>query len=79
MMPAEKIIHQHLKTALNLALDRAVKRLDCPAAERADNHRAEEHRNIGADNDAHRGNRADHRTAVAAGEFAAGITDEQRQ
>ena len=74
-----KIVHQHLETALDLALNGLVKLLDCPTAERADNHRAQEHRNISTNDDAHRGNRTDHRATIPASELAAGITDEQRQ
>ena len=74
-----EVVHQHFKAAFDLAVHPAVKVLDSPAAQRAGDHRAEEHRHVGANDDAHGGDGADDAAAIAAHQPPAGITDQQRQ
>ena len=74
-----EVIHQHLKTGFNLTVYPDVEFFNCPAAQRAGDHGAEEHRHIRADDNAHGGNRADYAAALAANQLTAGITDQQRQ
>ncbi|MOA59120.1 hypothetical protein D3C78_1836640 [compost metagenome] len=53
--------------------------LDRPAAQRAGNHRTEEHRHVCTDNHAHGGDGTDHAAAIAPHQAATGETDQQRQ
>ena len=74
-----EVIHQHLKTGLDLTVYPAVEMLDSPAAQRTCDHRTEEHRHISTDDHAHGGNRAHYAAAFAANQLTTGITDQQRQ
>ncbi len=74
-----EVVHQHFKAGFDFAVDRGVEFLDAEAAERACDHRAQEHRDVRADDNAHGGNRAHHAATLAANQLTAGITDKQRQ
>jgi hypothetical protein len=56
-----------------------IPQLEQVGSQRADDHRAEEHRHVGADNDADGADRADDGTALAVHQPAAGVADQQRQ
>ena len=79
MMPAREVVDQHLEAGLDLVLDQPVEQLEDVRGQRADDHRAEEHRHVGADDDAHRGDRADDGAALAVHQPAAGVADQDRQ
>ena len=74
-----EVIHQHLKTGLDLTVYPHVEFFNSPAAQWTGDHGAEEHRHIRADDNAHGGNRADYAATLAANQLTAGITDQQRQ
>ena len=74
-----EVIHQHLKTGFDLTVYPAVEVLNAPAAQRTCNHRAEEHRHVCADDNAHGGNGTDYAATFAAYQLTTGITDQQRQ
>ena len=79
MMPSGEVVDQHLEAGLDPALDELVEQLEQVGGQRADDHGAEEHRHVGADDDAHGGHRADDRAALAVHQPAAGVADEDRQ
>ena len=74
-----EVVDQHLEAGPDPLLDEPVEQLEEVGGERADDHRAEEHRDVGADDDAHRGDRADDGAALAVDQPAAGVADEDRQ
>ena len=78
-MPAEKLSTSISKPGLTLPSIGSSNCLMHAAGERADDHGAEEHRHVRADDDAHRGDRADDAAALAVDQPAAGVADQQRQ
>ena len=74
-----EVVHQHLKTGFDLTIYPAVEMLNAPAAQRACNHRTEEHRHICADDNAHGGDSTDHAATFTTYQLTTGITDQQRQ
>ena len=74
-----EVVDQHLEAGLDPVLEELVEQLEQVRGERADDHRAEEHRHVGADDDAHGGDGADHGAALAVDQPAAGVADQDRQ
>ena len=79
MMPAEKLSTSISKPGLTLPSISLSNSLRMYAVSGPDDHRAEEHRHVGADDDADRRHRTDHGTALAVDQPAAGVADEDRQ
>ncbi len=76
---SREVTHQHLEPGLDLAFPEPVELLDQPRAERAANHRAEDHRGAERpDDDTHREDGADDGSAKAVDHAAALGRDEQR-
>jgi hypothetical protein len=70
-----EVVDEHLEPRPRLSLDEPVEELQEVCRERTDDHRTEgEHRYVGADDQAHGRDGADHRAALAVHESAAGIT-----
>ena len=74
-----EVVHQHLEPGPDSAGDELVELLEQPGGGRADDHRAQEHRDVRADDHAHRGDGTDHRAALAMDHSAAGVADEYRE
>ena len=74
-----EVVDQHLEAGPDLAVPERVDLLHRPAAERAHDHGAHEHRDLGAGDDAHGRDRADHATAGVVEHLAAGVADQDRQ
>jgi len=73
-----EVVHEHFKAARNAVADRIIEFLDDPAAQRSHNHRAEEHRNLRARDDARRCNRCYDAATMSIDRRAAAVGDEQR-
>ena len=74
-----EVVDQHLEAWTDLAVDEPVELLNRPAAERPHQHGAEEHRNVGANDDASRDDGTHNGAALAIDQLAAGIAQEKRQ
>ena len=77
-----EVVDQHLEAGPDLAVPEGVELAHRPAAERAHDHRAEEHRHVRAGDRTHGGDRADHAAAdvvLAVRHPAAGVADQDRQ
>jgi hypothetical protein len=72
-------VHQHLEALAYLAFDKAVEPLDQEPAERPHDQRAEEHRYVAPDYDAHGGYRPDDAAARIVDYPTAGVADEEWQ
>jgi hypothetical protein len=76
--PGGEVVDQHLEAGLDLAVPEAVDLLHRPAAERAHDHGAHEHRDVGAGDDTHGRDGADDAAAHLV-EVATGVADEDRE
>ena len=74
-----EVVDQHLEAGAGPLLEDSVDLLEDPGGQRPDDHRAEEHRDVRPDHDAHRRHRADDRAALAVDEASAGVADEDGQ
>ncbi|CDN44464.1 hypothetical protein BN871_EW_00170 [Paenibacillus sp. P22] len=74
-----EVVDEHLEAGTNLAFDGLVKLLQHPCRAGTYDHRPEEHRNVGADDDAHGDECADDAAALLVDHRTAGITDQQRK
>ena len=74
-----EVVVQHLKAAGDLVLEGAVDLLHAPAGQGAHGHGAQEHGDVGTDDNAHGGDGTDHGAAGIMDHLASGVADEQRK
>ena len=74
-----EVVHQHFEACPRLLRGELVDLLEQERGERADDHRAEEHRYARADHDADRCDGTDYRAALTMNDPAAGVPDEHRK
>src|SRR4028119_3948 len=72
-------VHQHLEALANPTLHEAVELHDDVTAQRSHDERAEEHRDVGTDDNADGGDRADHAAPHVVDHPPAGVGDQERQ
>ena len=74
-----EVVDEHFEADRNLVFQDFVDLLHAVAADGAHDHAAQEHRDVGTDDDAHGRSRADHAAAHAMDHLAARVADEQGQ
>src|SRR4028118_1544399 len=72
-------VHQHLEALANPTFHEAVELHDDVTAQRSHDERAEEHRDVGTDDNADGGDRADHAAPHVVDHPPAGVGDQERQ
>src|SRR5699024_1698971 len=71
-----EVVDEHLEARPDLAGVEPIHLLEDPGGERAHHHGAEQHGDVGPDDDAHRGERTDRAASVAVDHPAARVCDE---
>ena len=71
-----EIVYEHLEPGMDPAVEELVDLFEEPRCEGAYYHRAKEHCDVGADDDAHRGDRADDATTCPVDDLSTGVADE---
>lgn len=74
-----EVADEHFEACLHAPLDHAVEPADRISRQRTHDHRADEHRNIAADDHADGGNGADHPAPLPGDVAPCGVGDQQRQ
>src|SRR5918994_2226137 len=77
--PDREVVDQHLEPGAHPVAELVVEELEHERGQRSDDHGAEEHRDLRADDDAHRGDCADHGAALPVDQLAARVADEDGQ
>ena len=72
-----EVVYQHLKTGRDMVFDGLIELLDDPAAQRAHDHGAEEHRDVRTCDDTGRRNRAEHAAAMTVDSSTAAVAEKQ--
>ena len=77
--PGAEVVDQHLEPGADPPADEPVEQLEQVRGERPDDHGPEEHRDVRADDDAHRRHGADDGSTLAVDQAAAGVADQDGQ